>query len=70
MEKINLIEGISLREIVWKDILKMKTELFDYEFGEWNVDFHRLMDPSMDVPKTDRRIGQTVSTILQARWII
>ena len=64
MEEMKLIEGLSLREIVWKDILKMKTHLFDYESGEWNVDFQRLVgDPSLDVPKTDHGIGQTVSSL-------
>ena len=52
LEEMKLIENIQYKPLLWKEIFMMKTQFFDYESGEWDVDFSRLVgDPSTEVPK-------------------
>ena len=52
LEEMKLIENVECSSILWRDIFMMKTKYFDYESGEWNVDFSRLVgDPSVAIPK-------------------
>ena len=47
LEEMNLIENVWCNPIVWKSFMMMKTKYFDYESGEWDIDFSRLVgDPS------------------------
>ena len=51
LEEMKLIENAEYKPIVWKQVLMMKTKYFDYESGEWDVDFSRLVgDPSKSIP--------------------
>lgn len=51
LEEMNILRNSVVRKIDWKEILTMKTQFYDYERGEWDVDFSRLVgDPSMQVP--------------------
>ena len=52
LEEMKLIENVEYSSVLWKDIFMMKTKYFDYESGQWDVDFSRLVgDPSVEIPK-------------------
>ncbi len=52
LEEMKLIENIEYKPILWKRVFMMRTKFFDYESGEWDVDYSRLVgDPSAAVPK-------------------
>ncbi|HZW57400.1 MAG TPA: hypothetical protein VFF30_14015 [Nitrososphaerales archaeon] len=51
LSEMNILDNIVLRRLDWKEILVMKTRLYDYEHGQWDVDFSRLSsDPSLKIP--------------------
>lgn len=51
LEEMRLIQGFRTRRLIWKEILMLKTQFFDYSKGEWDVDFSRLTgDPSVRIP--------------------
>ncbi|MGA2874330.1 MAG: winged helix-turn-helix transcriptional regulator [Nitrososphaerales archaeon] len=51
LEEMKLIENVNYRTVVWNDVFMMKTKYFDYESGEWDVDFSRLVgDPAVAIP--------------------
>ena len=53
LEEMKFVQNITLRKLVWKDFLTMRTEYFDYLSEEWDVDFSKLLgDPSISVPST------------------
>ena len=43
---MKLVENVKYRTVVWNDVFMMKTKYFDYESGEWDVDFSRLVGVS------------------------
>jgi DNA-binding Lrp family transcriptional regulator len=52
LEEMKLIKNVRYNRLLWKEVFMMKTKYFDYESGEWDVDFSRLSgDPSTEVPK-------------------
>jgi hypothetical protein len=52
LEEMKFIENVKYSQVIWRDIFMMKTRYFDYESGEWDVDFSRLVgDPSSTLPK-------------------
>lgn len=51
LEEMKLIENARFDRLLWKDFIMMKTKYFDYESGEWDVDFSKLAaDPSETIP--------------------
>jgi len=51
LEEMNLISNLSMSELVWKEMLMMKTQYYDYERGQWDVDYSSLkIDPSLSNP--------------------
>ena len=47
LEEMKLIENPKMRQILWKEILGMKTKYYDYANGIWDVDFsHLTSNPS------------------------
>jgi DNA-binding Lrp family transcriptional regulator len=47
LEEMKLIENPKMRQIIWKEILGMKTKYYDYANGIWDVDFsHLASNPS------------------------
>jgi hypothetical protein len=47
LEKMKLVRECSFSSVIWKDFPRLKTDLFDYSAGLWDVDFSRLVgDPS------------------------
>ncbi len=52
LEEMKLIENVKYSPVLWNDVFMMKTKYFDYESGEWDVDFSRLVgDPAVAIPK-------------------
>jgi hypothetical protein len=52
LEEMKLIREAEFKSMLWKEMFMMKTRYFDYNSGEWDVDFSRLHgDPSTDTPK-------------------
>lgn len=52
LQEMKLIENVEYKPILWKQILMMKTQHFDYESSEWDVDYSRLVgDPSITIEK-------------------
>jgi hypothetical protein len=53
LEEMKIVKNPIARKIDWKEILMMKTEYYDYENGQWDVDFSRLIgDPSIELPSS------------------
>jgi hypothetical protein len=51
LEEMKLIENVEYKPILWKQVLMMRTRYFDYESGEWDIDYSRLVgDPSVSIP--------------------
>ncbi len=51
LEEMGLVKEVTLRRLDWKEILMMKTEFYDYEQEQWDVDFSSLSsDPSIKIP--------------------
>lgn len=51
LEELKIIQSVKVRRLIWKDILMLKTEFFDYSKAEWDVDFSSLAgDPSVKIP--------------------
>jgi hypothetical protein len=51
MEEMKLLENVSFSRVAWKDIFMMRTKNFDYQSGQWSIDFSRLVgDPSVNIP--------------------
>jgi hypothetical protein len=42
LEDSQILSGVSLRRVLWKDFPNLKTEYFDYPRGFWDVDYTRL----------------------------
>ena len=52
LDEMDVLSNVVLRRLEWKEVLVMKTKLYDYEHGEWDVDFSRLSsDPSLTIPE-------------------
>jgi DNA-binding Lrp family transcriptional regulator len=48
LEEMKIIYNSKMRKLLWKEVIMMKTQFYDYENGEWDVDFPRLVgNPSM-----------------------
>jgi DNA-binding Lrp family transcriptional regulator len=48
LEDMSLIERTVTRKLLWKEILMMKTQFYDYSNGAWDVDYSDLSgDPSI-----------------------
>ncbi len=46
---LKLIHSLGFHTLLWKDTLMMKTQYYDYELGNWDVDFSNIKaDPSKD----------------------
>ncbi len=44
---LDLTRDVEVKKILWKDVLMLKTEFYDYSKHEWDVDFSKLIgDPS------------------------
>ncbi|MHB8565854.1 MAG: winged helix-turn-helix domain-containing protein [Nitrososphaerales archaeon] len=51
LEEIEIIQNTVMRTLEWKEVLMMKTQSYDYEQEEWDVDFsHLSSDPSLKIP--------------------
>ncbi|MGI0078283.1 MAG: hypothetical protein ACRECH_01520 [Nitrososphaerales archaeon] len=51
LEEMKIVSGVVIRRLVWKEVLMMKTEFYDYEHNEWDVDFSQLVgNPSVRIP--------------------
>jgi hypothetical protein len=52
LEARRILRDVSVHKVLWKDFMMLKTNCFDYECGEWDVDFSRLSgSPSLSVPE-------------------
>lgn len=52
LEEMKLIRDVEFEPVLWKEVLMMKTQYFDYSNGQWDVDYSQLKgDPSRRVPK-------------------
>lgn len=50
LQDMKLISNVEIRRLVWKDILMLKTQFFDYSRKEWDVDFSTLSgNPSVQI---------------------
>jgi DNA-binding Lrp family transcriptional regulator len=55
LQEMKLIDQIEVHRLLWKDILMVKTQFFDFSTGEWDVDFSRLTgDPSVEIPRSSK----------------
>lgn len=55
LEEMKIISTVVIRKLVWKEVLMMKTEFYDYEHGEWDVDFSRFVgNPSVKIPDASK----------------
>ncbi|MHB8567745.1 MAG: hypothetical protein ACYC9U_11690 [Nitrososphaerales archaeon] len=51
LEGMKSIQKAELRKLLWKDVLMVKTQFYDYSKNEWDVDFSTLSgDPSILIP--------------------
>ena len=51
LQEMGVVKDFVLRRLDWKEILMMKTELYDYEQEQWDVDYSSIAsDPSMKLP--------------------
>jgi hypothetical protein len=66
LEEMKLIQNVEFNPLLWKEVFMMKTKYFDYESGEWDVDFSKLVgDPSIAMPKQyDGRIKYDYNDLL------
>jgi DNA-binding Lrp family transcriptional regulator len=47
LEELQFIRNVEVKKILWKDVLMLKTEFYDYSKHAWDVDFTKLSgDPS------------------------
>jgi DNA-binding Lrp family transcriptional regulator len=68
LEEMKLIRGVKLQRLVWKEILMLKTQFFDYAKGEWDVDFTRLSgDPSVEIPAMSEPVRFDYPDLLMIR---
>ncbi len=42
LQGLKLVQDYSLHKLLWKEVLMMKTELYDYEHATWDVDFSNM----------------------------
>ncbi len=55
LEEMKIIENITLQRLLWKEILMMKTQYYDYKECQWDVDFSGISgDPSIRIPTISR----------------
>ncbi|MDG6906741.1 MAG: winged helix-turn-helix domain-containing protein [Nitrososphaerota archaeon] len=76
LEEMRLIENARFDKLVWKDFIMMRTKYFDYDSGEWDVDFSKLVaDPSETIPakseyaKIDQNDLQIIKSLELDPWI-
>jgi hypothetical protein len=76
LEELRLLENARFEKIAWKDIFMMRTGNFDYQSGQWEVDFSRLVgDPSVAAPtrseptKVDYADLLIIKTLEMDPWI-
>jgi hypothetical protein len=47
LAELKMIERLELKKIIWKEVLMLKTEFYDFSKNQWDVDFSTLTgDPS------------------------
>lgn len=47
LEEMKLIQNVGLEKLLWRDVLMLKTQYYDYARREWDVDFSTLSgDPA------------------------
>jgi hypothetical protein len=50
-QEMKMVDDVEIHKLVWKDILNLKTQFFDFGSSEWDIDFSRLAgDPSVRIP--------------------
>jgi DNA-binding Lrp family transcriptional regulator len=65
LEEMGLIKGVEIRRILWKEILMMRTDCYDYQRGVWDVDFSTLSaDPRSHSYAGVAKMGQQRATHL------
>ncbi|MDG6995884.1 MAG: winged helix-turn-helix domain-containing protein [Nitrososphaerota archaeon] len=76
LEEMRLIENVQFNRLRWKDFIMMRTKYFDYESGEWDVDFSKLAaNPSEEIPqeseptKVDSTDLQIIKSLEVDPWI-
>ncbi len=62
LEEMKFITNVVVRRLVWKDFLSMRTDFYDYNSAEWDVDFSALAgNPSnIEVPFQQSDLSETI----------
>src|SRR5579875_13861 len=51
LEEMEIVSNLEIRALEWKEVLMMKTQSYDYEQEQWDVDFsHLTSSPSLKIP--------------------
>ena len=51
LKEIRIMENVTVHRLKWKEVFMMKTQQYDYEHEQWDVDFSNLSsDPSIRIP--------------------
>lgn len=68
LEGHKLVQNIKMRRLLWKDVLMLKTQFYDYSKKEWDVDFSTLSgDPSVQVPARSEKQNFDYSDLLMMK---
>ena len=56
LEEMKIIEKVTLRNLLWKEVLMMKTQYYDYRENQWDIDFTEFSgDPSLKIPSMSHK---------------
>ncbi len=56
LQDMNLLSDVTSRKIIWRHILPMKAQYYDYGNAAWDIDFSQIRaDPSISIPEPSRQ---------------
>ncbi|MGI0085422.1 MAG: hypothetical protein ACREBQ_10105 [Nitrososphaerales archaeon] len=77
LKERKVIKNVEASKVVWKELLGLRTEYYDYTHHQWDVDFsklsgnpsvHREVKPSQEVEKFDRKDILLVKSLQTSPW--
>lgn len=77
LEQMKIIKNLEASKVIWKELLGLRTQYYDYVHQQWDVDFsklagnpsvHREIKPSQEVEKFDRKDILLVKSLQTTPW--
>lgn len=77
LQEMKILNGVTSKKVLWKEVLSLRTEHYDYDSQEWDVDFSKLSgnpsvhkDSKPSIPERfDRKDLLVIKSLQTQPWI-